>query len=73
MTREEVNEIYGNDADTLCQHICVGCTSNDWYCPKYCDVCKWVQRNYDLAIERLAKWTEICMNFAKKAKTWKRR
>lgn len=71
MTKEEVRQMFGNDADTLCQHICGGCTSNDWYCPQYCDICEWVQHNYDFAIQRLAQMDGDLYKFCKRAKTWK--
>ena len=33
---EAKNEI--PDIDIFCEAVCQYCTSNDWYCPDYCDV-----------------------------------
>lgn len=71
MTREEVLNEYGETADSLCKFICDQCTANDAYCPSYCDTCKWVQRNYDKAIERLAKLDGDLYEFCKRVRTWR--
>lgn len=71
MTNEEVIEEYGDTAESLCKHICDICTANDWYCPSYCDSCLWVKRNYEKAIDRLAKLDGDLYEFCKKVKTWK--
>lgn len=71
MTIDGVKDFYGTNADDLCKHICNCCTANDWYCPTYCDTCKWVTKNYDKAIERLAKLDGDLVEFCKRIKTWK--
>ena len=55
MTVEEVKEEYGFDADEMCKNLCYECTANDWYCPSDCEPLAWVRRNYNKAVERLAK------------------
>lgn len=71
MTVEQIKEEFGYDADSICKSICDMCTANDWYCPKYCDTCKWVIRNYDKAVERLAKLDGDLVEFCKRVKRWK--
>lgn len=70
MTVEEAKEEFGNTPDILCKHICTFCTANDWYCPSYCRLCEWVQKNYDKAIKRLAELDGDLYEFGKRAKTW---
>lgn len=55
MTIEETKEEYGYNADDMCRIICGMCNANDWYCPSDCDALAWIRKNYDKAIERLAK------------------
>lgn len=71
MTIAETKEEFGDNADTLCKHICHQCIANDAYCPSYCDTCEWIQRNYDKAIERLAKLDGDLYTFCKRARYWK--
>lgn len=55
MTIDEVKEEYGYNADELCSNLCYYCNANDWFCPSDCELLAWIRRNYDKAIERLAK------------------
>ena len=71
MTIEETKEMYGYNAKDLCLHICGICTSNDWYCPSWCDDCEWVLKNYEKAISRLAKLDGDLYTFCQRIHTWK--
>ena len=55
MTIEEAKEEYGDNADDMCRIICGLCNANDWYCPSDRDALAWIRKNYDKAINRLAK------------------
>ena len=71
MTIEQVKDEYGENADAMCGYVCDRCFANDWYCPSYCDTCMWIQKNYDKAVERLAKLDGDLIEFCKRVKTWK--
>ncbi len=73
MTIDEAKEEYGYTADDMCRIICGFCNANDWYCPSDCDSLVWIRKNYDKAIERLAKldgdYVEMCRRI--KQNRWK--
>ena len=71
MAREEAKDQFGDNADTMCRILCGYCTANDWYCPSDCDFIAWVRRNYDKAIERMAKLDGDYVEFSKRYRHWK--
>lgn len=71
MTVEQCKDEYGNDADTMCRILCGFCTSNDWYCPSDCESMEWVRKNYEKAINRMAKLDGDYVEFFKRLKQWK--
>lgn len=71
MTIEQAKEEFGDNAESMIHRLCDFCTANDWYCPSYCKDMEWISRNYDKAIERMAKLDGDYVEFMKRLKTWK--
>lgn len=71
LTLEEAKEEYGYDAEQLCKNLCYLCNANDWYCPSDCEPLAWIRKNYNKAIERLAKLDGDYVEMFRRIKTYK--
>jgi len=71
MTAQEVKEYYGDTPEQFCRTLCKNCISNDWYCPSLCNELKWVMRNFEKAVERMAKLDGDEVKFSQGLKRWK--
>ena len=71
MTTQEVKEYYGATPEQFCRTLCNNCTSNDWYCPTLCSELEWVMRNFEKAVERMAKLDGDEVKFSQGLKRWK--
>ena len=71
MTAQEVKEYYGDTPEQFCRTLCNSCTSNDWYCPTLCNELEWVMRNFEKAVERMAKLDGDEVKFSQGLKRWK--
>ena len=71
MTTQEVKEYYGLTPVQFCRTLCNSCTSNDWYCLTLCSELEWVMRNFEKAVERMAKLDGDEVAFSRGLKRWK--
>lgn len=71
MTTQEVKDYYGDTPEQFCRILCKSCTSNDWYCPTLCNELEWVMRNFEKAVERMAKLDGDEVKFSQGLKRWK--
>ena len=71
MSIDKAKDQFGDNADAMCRILCDYCIANDWYCPSDCDFIAWVRRNYNKAIERMAKLDGDYVEFSKRYRHWK--
>ena len=71
MTTQEVKEYYGDTPEQFCKTLCKSCTSNDGYCPTLCNELEWVMRNFEKAVERMAKLDGDEVKFSQGLKRWR--
>ena len=71
MTVQEVKEYYGDTPEQFCRTLCQSCISNDGYCPTLCNELEWVMRNFEKAVERMAKFDGDEVKFSQGLKRWK--
>ncbi|MCM1059818.1 MAG: hypothetical protein NC452_05950 [Eubacterium sp.] len=55
MTTEEARKEIP-DIESFCRQSCTLCTSNDWYCPTYCDMLQKARRmDFERIVEAYAR------------------
>ena len=68
MTTQEVKEYYGDTPEQFCRTLCKSCTC--WHCPTLCNELEWVMRNFEKAVERMAKLDGDEIKFSQGLKRW---